>query len=124
MGVNKYFFDSYALIELIKGNPRYIPYIDAEVVITVFNLVEVCYSVYVDYGKEKALQVYDQFKEYVCDVDSEIVLDAITLRKGQKRRDLSYTDCIGYSFAKRHDLLFLTGDEQFRTFEKVEFVKA
>ena len=36
-----YFFDTYAVIELIEGNPRYAPYKEEPATLTVFNLVDV-----------------------------------------------------------------------------------
>ena len=44
--INKkdYFFDSYALIEINKGNPDYLKYKDSRVVITLLNLMEFYYA--------------------------------------------------------------------------------
>jgi len=44
-------------------------------------------------------------------------------RKKNKKRNLSYTDCIGYVYATENDLIFLTGDKEFENLENVEFVK-
>ena len=97
MGVNDYFFDSYALIELIKGNPNYFRYKEQAVNITLFNLVEVAYSVFLDYGKDKAQEVYKKFREYVQDVDEETLFYALELKTMFKKCHLSYADCIGYA---------------------------
>lgn len=121
--MKRYFFDSYALIELVKANPKYIPYLDSQVTITIFNLVEFTYSILQDYGENKAKEFCLKFKECVIDIDENIILEALKFRKEHHRRDLSYADCIGYICAKRFDLLFLTGDEQFRDLPNVEFVK-
>ena len=43
-GVN-YFFDSYAIIEIVKENKNYLKYLDEEATITIFNLAEIYYSV-------------------------------------------------------------------------------
>jgi predicted nucleic acid-binding protein len=122
--VNAYFFDSYALVEITKGNPRYISYTDSQIVITVFNLTEFTYSVLTDHGKEKAAQLCKKFDECVYDIDEATVFEAMEFRKEHKKRNLSYADCIGYVFARKNKLKFLTGDEQFRNFDNVEFVKA
>src|SRR3989344_2042200 len=97
MGVNDYFFDSYALIELIKGNLNYFRYKEQAVNITLFNLVEVAYSVFLDYGKDKAQEVYKKFREYVQDVDEETLFYALELKTMFKKCHLSYADCIGYA---------------------------
>ena len=124
MGVKTYFFDSYALVELTKGNPKYIPYIEAQIVISIFNLVELTYSVFVDNGKEIATNTCKKFRECVQDIDEETIIEAVQFRKEHKKQNLSYADCIGYLCAKKQKIPFLTGDEQFRYFENVEFVKA
>ena len=40
-----------------------------------------------------------------------------------KYKHLSIPDCIGFIVAKRYGVKFLTGDEAFRNFDNVEFVK-
>ncbi len=36
-----YFWDSYAIIELINGNPNYARYSNENIFITIFNLAEI-----------------------------------------------------------------------------------
>ena len=124
MGVNEnYFFDSYALIEIIKANPLYLKYQQYAVTITIFNLIEVVYSVFLDFGEEKAKETYQKFYSCVEDVDQEIMIEALKLKQKYKKRDLSYADCVGYAFAKAKNMLFLTGDSDFKDLENVEFVR-
>jgi uncharacterized protein len=40
-----------------------------------------------------------------------------------KHRKLSIPDAIGYTIAKRLEIKFLTGDEDFKNYDNVEFVK-
>ncbi|MBI2146353.1 PIN domain-containing protein [Candidatus Woesearchaeota archaeon] len=123
MGVKEYFFDSYALIEVIKGNPAYLKYSDEIVTITIFNLVEVTYAVFRSFGEEKAHEVYEKFKGCVQDMDWGVILAALKLKDKYNKKHLSYADCLGYAFAESRDLFFLTGDEDFRDMNRVEFVK-
>ena len=37
----KYFWDSYAVIEFIKGNPKFVKFMYEPVTITIFNLAEI-----------------------------------------------------------------------------------
>ena len=57
------------------------------------------------------------------EVDDDTFKEAIRFRKEHKKKDLSYTDCIGYIYAKRNNLKFLTGDKEFENMDNVEFVK-
>jgi hypothetical protein len=118
----KYFFDSFAIIELIIGNPNYAKYIDEEATLTLFNLVEVYYSALNNLDEQKAEEIYNKYKEAVVEVEDNVLKEAIKFRKKHKKSDLSYTDCIGYIYALSNDLKFLTGDKQFKDLENVEFV--
>lgn len=122
MGVD-YFFDSYALVEIVKGNPSFIGYANAPIFITLFNLVEVVNSVFLDYGEQKASETHERFKACVQEIDWKIIKEAIQLKQKYKKRNVSYADCIGYAFANQHGLRFLTGDKEFRDLPNVEFVK-
>lgn len=116
----EYFFDTYALIELTKNNPNYVEYSDELVVTTMFNLVELYYSIHRDFDEEKAKTVYYKFKECINEVSDELVFEAAKLKL--KNKNLSYTDCIGYAFALKNNLKFLTGDREFKNMDNVEFV--
>ena len=117
----KYFFDSYAIIELVKGNPLYAKYGDQLVLITQFNLAEIYWSFLNDFDDRKAKELYSYFKDCVVPVEDAVLQDAIQFRKENKKRKLSYADCIGYSYALHHNLLFLTGDKEFEKLPHVEF---
>ena len=119
----KYFFDSYALIEIAKNNPDYIKYSDSVVITTIFNLAELCYIILKDFNEEKAKNVYSRFKECVNEVSDDIIFGAMKFRLENKNKKLSYTDCIGYTYALKNNLKFLTGDKEFKGMENVEFVK-
>lgn len=122
MGLN-YFFDSYAIIEIIKKNPNFIPYMEEDIALSLFNLAEIYWSSLLDYEKEEADKIYSQFRENVVEIDDETLREAIQFRKEHKKQDLLYTDCIGYIYAKRNNLKFLTGDSKFEHLPFVEFVK-
>jgi hypothetical protein len=119
----KYFFDSYAVIEMIKGNPRYAKFINEEAAFTIFNLAEIYWSVLNEFGEENAEKVYEAYKEGVVEITGEIVKEAMKFRKKYKKRNLSYADCMGYVYAFKNNLVFLTGDKEFEGLESVEFIK-
>jgi predicted nucleic acid-binding protein len=121
--MNEYFYDSYAVIELVKGNPAYFGYSEKNVAISVFNIVEIYSSVLNDFGEETADKIYDKFKKAIVEVEDKILKEAVKFRKVHKKKNLSYTDCIGYIYAKRNGLKFLTGDKEFENLDNVEFVK-
>ena len=122
MEIKKYFFDSYAIIELLNGNPRYAKFINEPVTLTLFNLAEIYWFSINEYDDVKADEIYSKYKESVVEINN-ILKEAMKFRKDHKKRDLSYTDCIGYIYAKKNKLIFITGDKEFENMENVEFIK-
>ena len=119
----KLFFDTYALIEITKANPNYLIFAQENINITIFNLVEFFSACLNDFSEGKAKELYNKFKNSLVELDDETIFEAVKFRKEHKKRDLSYTDCLGYIYAKRNNFLFLTGDKKFETFSNVKFVK-
>ncbi len=123
MGLEEFFFDSYAAIEIIKKNPSYEKYLDKKIRITFLNLIEIAYIIYLDRGQKDAEKVLNHFKEFVIEVPEIIIINALVFRAENKKKSLSYADCLGYEYAKHFGLLFLTGDDAFKNLPNVEFVK-
>ena len=117
------FFDTYALIELIEGNHNYSLYVAYEPLINDFVLAELYYGLLRDYGERWASKYSEKYCNYSLPPSLAIIKEAGQLRLLHKKKNLSLTDCIGYCQAKRLGIKFLTGDQQFRNFSNVEFVK-
>ena len=123
MGVT-YFWDSYAVVELIKGNKNYESYSLEPIKISVFNLVEIYWFALNEYGEEKANELFDKIKNCVLKLNDEILQEAIKFRKKvYKNKKISYADAVGYICARMNRMKFLTGDNAFKDIEDVEFVK-
>ena len=117
-----YFFDSYAVIEIIKANTNYSNYFNEQLAFTIFNLAEIYWAILRDFDEQKADEIYSQIKYFVVDISDEVLIDAMKFRKKHKKRDLSYADCIGYVYALKNNLIFLTGDKEFKNLPNVEFI--
>lgn len=122
-GGDRYFFDTYAVIELVTGSPFYAKFINETPTITIFNLAEIYYSALNNMDESKAEEIYEKYSCYVADVSDEILKEAMKFRKKNKKKNLSYTDCIGYIYAIKNNFIFLTGDKEFQNMENVEFIK-
>ncbi len=118
-----YFFDTYALIEMTKSSPAYAIFINEPIVTTKFNLAEVFYALLEQFGGEKAKSVFAKFRNFEVDIPDDVLFKAMLFRLKNRKKGLSYTDCIGYIFALENDMTFLTGDNAFEGMENVEFVK-
>ena len=123
MGIKKFFWDSYAVIETIKGNSNFNPYLDDEVIITISNLTEIYFSALKDLGETTAEKIYQQYSPSVTEVPDTVIKKAMKFKLKNKDKNFSYTDCIGYIYATENDFIFLTGDKEFENLENVEFVK-
>ncbi len=116
-----YFFDSYAIFEMLEGNPNYEVYKKSLIVLTKLNLFEVHYGILKEKGKEKAKDLLEEFSESVVDYNNEDIVNASEIKKQNPQR--SMTDCIGYVVSLRLKIKFLTGDKEFEDLDNVEFVK-
>ncbi|MBI4452024.1 PIN domain-containing protein [Candidatus Woesearchaeota archaeon] len=118
------FYDTYALLEIIKGNLNYKEYLkNVAIVTTKLNLMELYYSLYIMHGLETAEFYYQKYFPFAVEIPDSLVKKAVIFRAENKKKDLSYVDCIGYVLAIGHKIKFLTGDKQFEKMENVEFVK-
>lgn len=122
--VRVYFFDTYALHEIITKNQSYDPYIKGIAVVTTrLNLMELHYTLLIKYGKNIADRYFDFFADFSVDFDDNIVKKASEFKFSLRKRKLSYIDCLGYIVAKSKGIKFLTGDKEFEDLENVEYVK-
>jgi uncharacterized protein len=119
----KYFYDSYAVIEMLKGNQNYIKYKDFSAILSQWNLAEIYYNSIINLIIGDPNEIFDFYKDAVVEIDDDTLKEAMKFRKENKKKDVSYADCIGYIYAKRHKMKFLTGDKEFEKLSNVEFVK-
>ncbi len=119
----KYFFDTYAIIEIIEENKNYEKYKEDDIITSILNVGELYYSLLKEKGEEAAETWHEKLKQSALLVDAEIIKTAMKFRFENKAKKLSFIDCVGYVLAKEKNLIFLTGDEGFEGMDNVEFVK-
>lgn len=117
----RFLLDTYALVELVKGNPRYRRFLAAKLFTTLWNLTELYLVVLRDHGEEESKRQFARFRGLVVEIPDDWLFDAMALQL--RKAALSYADAIGYVAAQRLDARFLTGDEAFRRLENVEFCR-
>ncbi len=117
-----FFFDTYAMVEIVKKNPKFLPYADYPLITTVLNKIELYWWALTQESQEVA-DILLESLDRPMDIDDEVIREAMLFRKQYKKRNISYADAIGYTFAQTHNLKFLTGDTQFADLPGVEFVK-
>jgi predicted nucleic acid-binding protein len=121
--MSKYFFDTYAIIELIKGNPNYEFIKDNVIITSSMNIAELYSSLLLENNQEFADKIINSFNFELIDITSKIAIKSSLFRFQNKKLKLSYIDCLGYILALKNNLLFLTGDKGFESLDNVEYVK-
>ncbi len=125
-GTNIYFFDTYALVELNRGNPNYARFKGSKIIITLLNLMEFYSYLLKEISKEIAENKFKTYLDNCIDITPEIIKDAVEFRIRfieKTKFKISYIDAIGYIIAKKLNIKFLTGDNAFKYLDNVEFVK-
>lgn len=117
-----FFFDTYAIIELIKGSKNYEKYKNTSKITSMLNLLELYYSLLLNYDEKTADIYFTLFLNFVVPYNEETVKNAAKFRFANRKKKLSYVDCLGYMMALENFIKFLTGDEKFKGIENVEFV--
>lgn len=118
--------DSYAIIEMVRGNRNYLLYRNEPAVTTFLNVVEGCY-VLTDLGRSDLAQAcLARLSTAIVPFPLELVPEAVRFRRtvrGATGRRFSYADALGYVLAVSTGLGFLTGADEFRGFPGVELVR-
>ena len=123
MPFKMYFFDTYAIIEIIRGNTNYEKYKREAIVTSSLNIGELYYINLKKHGKKTADYYYKNIKPDYLEITPICVVKAFYFRFINKKKGFSLIDCIGYILALDHGLIFLTGDIAFKGISNVEFVK-
>ena len=115
--------DTYILIEIPRGNPRFAEYINSNFVITDLTLAEF-YSVLLrEEGEKVADYWFKKLERYSLSVTKEILIEAVKFRYEHRKQDISFFDAVGYMFSIKNGYYFVTGDKEFKDFPSVEFKK-
>ena len=124
--MDKYFFDTYALIEINKGNPNYKKYTGIEFVTTLFNLMEFYYALLKLIDRDLAKLKFQRYLNKCVEINSEIIMRATEFRHEFNKNNkikISYVDAVGYVTSKKLNIKFLTGDQAFKNLNNVEYIK-
>lgn len=121
--VTGYFLDTYAIIEFLKGNEKLVPYLSNEKNLTsVLNLIELYYYLLSRMGEATADEKTLPFFSISVNPRPLAIKNGMKFRLENRKKNLSYADCLGYALARENGLKFLTGDKQFKGLPNVEFV--
>ena len=118
-----YFFDTYAIIEIIKENKAYVKYSQEILTTSILNFGELYYALLRDFNEAIANEWRRKLEQSLMLVDADIIAKAMLFKQKHKSKNFSFIDCVGYTLAKENGLVFLTGDKEFEDLDNVEYVK-
>jgi|SRR3989344_5257056 len=120
---DSFFFDSYAIFEILKGGKNYEKFKKCRITTTKLNIFELYFGLLKDVDEETADNNLKKYYKFIVDFDEDVIKSAAKLKHKLNKRNVSMADCIGYELSKRIGIKFLTGDKEFENMENVEFVK-
>lgn len=123
MDIKKRCLDTYALVEIAKGNNVFAEYLRKDIIIPKPTLAEFYGVVLREQGEKMAEFWFQKLSSYCQTVDLKTLIEAVKFRYEHKKKNISFFDAVGYIFAIRNNLLFVTGDKEFEHFKNVEFRK-
>lgn len=115
--------DTYALIEIKLGNPKFEYLSRSSFVVTDITLAEFYSVILREEGEKTADYWFKKIEPNSFSVDKEILIEAVKFRQKNKKTGISFFDAVGYIFALNKGYVFVTGDKEFEGVNNVEFKK-
>ncbi len=115
------FLDTYVLCEIFQGNEKYFSYIEDDFVVIDVILAEFYWVILREYNEATARYWLSKLRLNSLPCSLELMQKGMAYRKKIKR-NLSFFDAVGYTFAQENNMLFVTGDKEFQSLPGVEFV--
>lgn len=115
--------DTYALIELTGGNPKFSTLIKEEFVITDLTMAEFYLVLRKKHNDQTAQYWHKRLAPFCKPVARQTLINALIFREENKKGNVSVFDAVGYAFAKENKFAFVTGDEAFKNKEGVVFIQ-
>ena len=112
----KRYLDTYALMEIYLGNPKFAEYINLDFVISDLTLAEFFGVLLREYGEAEADFWYKKLERYALPVDKIVLIDSIKFKQKHNKANISFFDAVGYTFALTNGYVFVTGDKEFEKF--------
>jgi hypothetical protein len=115
--------DTYALVEINNGNPRFTSILKQDFVITDLTMAEFYADLYRKYNEKTADYWHKKLSPFCRAVPREILVKAVKFRIDNAKSNLSFFDSAGYIYSLENSFKFVTGDKEFEKKEGVLFIK-
>ncbi len=120
-----YFWDSSAVYEYMKDNPAVIRYFEPpnEGVVSLLVVLETYFILLKKLNKEAAEKALTMLFPIIAAPSETIVKNAMKFRLENEKLGFSYADALGYTYAKEHNMQFLTCDNAFKSLPGVVLLR-
>lgn len=115
--------DTYALVEIANENPAFAEYVNVDFVITDLTMAEFFTVLLREEDEKVASYWFKKLKPYCVRFDVDVLVEAVKFRWAHRKQGISFFDAVGYLFALKNGMRFVTGDKEFEDFVGVEFRK-
>jgi predicted nucleic acid-binding protein len=115
--------DTYALIEISKGNSKFADYLKSAFIISDLTLAEFYGVLLREEGESIADYWYKKLERYSLPVSKELLIESVKFKYENRKSNISFFDAVGYIFSLKNGCFFVTGDKEFERFPNVEFNK-
>lgn len=115
--------DTYALIEIIKENPKFAHYLNVDFVVADTTLAEFYWILLREYGAEAAEYWYRKLEQYTVAAELTLLIEAMAFRFEHRKQIFHSSTLQVTSLRLKHGYPLVTGDKEFENFEGVEFRK-
>jgi len=115
--------DSYALVEIVNGNGKFMKYMEEAFVVTNFTLAEFYLVIYKRFNMETAEYWFKKLERYSVSLDRFVLKKAVVFKYENRGNNVSIYDAVRYIYSLENKCDFVTGDKEFKGLKGVEFVK-
>ncbi len=115
--------DTYALMEVSSGNPKFSLLMKEEFVITDPTMAEFYIIIRKKHNDQTAQYWHKRLAPFCMPVTRQTLINALVFREENKKGEVSIFDSVGYIFAIENGYVFVTGDKEFKNREGVRFIQ-
>lgn len=116
--------DTYAILEIFSQNKKFEHLLNEEVFIADLTMSEAWGTLYKKFNKRTADFWLNKFVSICAQVNLNTLIKAREFKILNAKKDLSFIDCVGYTYAKEKGYVFVTGDKEFQNLPNVEYIKS
>ena len=114
--------DTYALVEIADGNAKFTHLLSEGTIVNEITLTEFYGLLYREYDVQTAEYWHKKLSPFCKPVSKEILLKSIIFKVDNSKKNISFFDAVGYIYSRENNVLFVTGDKEFKNFKGVEFI--